>query len=74
MVVVNSREPRSEAARELCSRIQEEYQVKALCADCQTMSAQEIAEFCGTCCTPSPCRSCGCICPGGWTPWHTTIR
>lgn len=45
VVVVNSREPRSEAARELCSRIQEEYQVKALCADCQTMSAQEIAEL-----------------------------
>ena len=45
VVVVNSREPRGEAARELCSRIQETYQVKALCADCQTMSAQEIGEL-----------------------------
>ena len=45
VVVVNSREPRGEAARELCSRIQETYQVKALCADCQTMSAQESGEL-----------------------------
>lgn len=45
VVVVNSREPRGNAARELCSWIQETYQVKALCADCQTMSAQEIGEL-----------------------------
>ncbi len=63
VVVVNSREPRSAAARELCSPIQEAYQVKALCADCQTMSAQEIAELLRDLLYAFLCRSCGCICP-----------
>ncbi len=43
LVIVNSKEPQGEPAQSLCRRIQETYQVSCVPADCQALSAGDIA-------------------------------
>ena len=45
LVIVNSREPRGEAACRVRDRLKGEFGVEAVCADCQAMDAEEIGEL-----------------------------
>lgn len=48
--------------------------MKALCADCQTMSAQEIGELLRDLLYAFPMQELRVYLPGGWTAWSTTTR
>ena len=45
LVIVNSRNPESEAAVSLCRQLQENYGVHAICADCQALDSRGIQDI-----------------------------